>query len=983
MSKKIHNYKTIYLKYFLKILLIILTLIVIGAITLGASLVIIFSYYAQDLPDIEKNELTEQSTKILDRDGNLLYEVHGEINRTKVPLKNISPWVEKATLALEDRYFYKHPGFDWKGLTRVILTHGYNFSRKIFPFLPWKQTVGGSTITQQLVKNTILSNDRTIKRKVQELLLARNIEQKYSKREILELYLNNIPYGGSTYGIEAAAEKYFGISSSSLTPAQAATLAALPQSPTYLSPYGNNIDKLLNRKNKALRTMFSLDLIKKDEYKVATEEELEFQPFIEKIKHPHFVLYAKEKLTQVLMEKYDKEKAEFMVENGGLIVKTTLDPDVQEIAELTISEGIAEVSKHGASNLALVAQNPRNGQILAMVGSVNFFDSENDGQVNVALAQRQPGSSIKPLIYTQAFLEGYSPATIVYDTETDFGSNYKPNNYDLEFPGPISFRSSLAQSRNVPAVKALFLAGIQDSIDLARRMGITTWGEGAADRCGLSLVLGGCEVRLIDMVQAYSVLNNLGKKHKQSVLLEIKKNDGEILYSWEKPEEEEVLDAATAYQIVNIMSDRESRLPTFGSSLDISRKAAVKTGTTNAYLDAWTIGFVPQITAGVWGGNNKPSSMKHGGSFVAGPIWKKFMNEVFKLEEYLKAENWKEPAKIEHIKISNISGKLPSGFTPEDKIKEEIFSPYNIPTEIEPDTLFETAEICDASGLLATEYCPEYLRTTLVYTYHHSIRPDLPNWEDPVQEWAKEKAEELNKNPKEIIEEEQILDGKKIKYITDISEIPLEYDTTFNRNSLREIPKLHWEDEIPVSNLIFGNNLIKIDINAKNDLDKLDVFLDNESVFKRKFIKKTDNINISIFIDSEKYTLDSKHDLKIIVIDNKKLRGNLQNKITIKEDIIPPEIITFNPADKKTFSRTTDEYVTINAQISDNKDELERIELFLNGIPLKTFLNKDGLIEYQINIEEELSDEDEHVITLRAFDESENMTKEFHKIKIK
>jgi len=965
--------KNAFVKFFIKFIIASLILFVLGLLIGISTLIILFSYYAKDLPSIEDNKIIEQSTKILDRNGNLLYQVHGDINRTWIDLDNISPWVEKATLSLEDRNFYTHPGFDWKGLTRVVLTHGYNAIRKVLPFLPWKQTVGGSTITQQLVKNTMLSSEKTIKRKIQELLLARNIEQKYNKKDILELYLNYIPYGGNTYGIEAAAQKYFGISASSLTPAQAATLASLPQSPTYLSPYGNHIDKLMTRKKHALSSMLGNGLIEKAEYDDAIKEEITFQPFVEKIKDPHFVLYAKEKLTKFLTKKYSKEEAEFMVENGGLIVKTTLDPAVQAIAYSAVVEGINAVSNYNASNAALVAENPKNGQILAMVGSVDFFDSKNDGQVNVALAQRQPGSSIKPIIYTQAFLDGYSPATVVYDVKTDFGNHYEPNNYDLKFLGPISFRNSLAQSRNVPAVKALYLAGIKDSIDLARRMGITTWGDDAEARCGLSLVLGGCEVKLIDMVQAYSVLDNLGEKYSQSVILEIRNSEGKTLYQWEKPEPVKALDKPTAYQVINVMTDRSARLKTFGSSLDISRKAAVKTGTTNAYLDAWTLGFVPQITAGVWAGNNNPSSMKHGGSFVAAPIWKKFMNEVFKLPQYLQVEDWEEPEDITKMKVSTITGKLPSEFTPEDKMKEEIFTPTNLPSEIEPDTMFLTAEICDTSGLLATEYCPDYMRTTLVYTFHHAILPDLPNWEDAVQKWAKEHASEFN----EQSEENENTLGKKIKYISDPSEIPLEYDTTYNSSSAKNAPKLKWHDK-QLFSLGVGTNVFKIDIDAKNDLKDLNILLDNESVFRRKFIKDTNTITVTIFIDTEKHPIDSDHTLRIFVTDNKELRGMLQTSVRIKEDIYPPIVDNFLPEDKASISEGTS--INISADISDNKNKLSKVEFYFDGKPLKVFT--EGPYQYELTLDETIHG-GTHIIKIRAFDTSGNMALKSHEISIR
>lgn len=614
-----------------KLGVLIILLIVVG---LGLAGVGYTAYLYFTLPDPTNfgQRILNQSTKIYDRTGKvLLYEIHGEEKRTFLPISEIPDYVKKATIAIEDAEFYQHPAFNWKSLIRAILV---NLKEGRF-------AQGGSTITQQVVKNTYLSPEKTISRKIKEIFLAIKLEKYYTKDQILEIYLNQIPYGSNAYGIEAAAQTFFNKNAKDLTLAESAILAALPKAPSYYSPYGNNQGALFNRQKMILKKMLELNFISEEEYKKALEEKIKFAYRAEKIAAPHFVMFVKE----YLENKYGND----MVENGGLKVITSLDWDLQQIAEKAVYEGAKRNEQlYKGKNAALIAQDPKTGQILAMVGSRDYFDESVDGNFNVITAQRQPGSAFKPFAYLTAFKKGLTPETIVFDLKTEFNPNcppttdqekdrygldcYHPNNFDLTFRGPVDLRHALAQSINVPAVKVLYIAGIKDTINTAHQLGITTLND--IQRYGLSLVLGGGEVKPIDMAQAYSVFAQDGIQHKQTAILKVEDAKGNVLEEY-KDESKQVFESQYIRMVNDILSDKQARIGLFapGNLLEIpGYEIAAKTGTTQDYRDAWTVGYTPFLVAVVWAGNNDFTPMQKGGGSIlaAVPIWHNFMIEALK-----------------------------------------------------------------------------------------------------------------------------------------------------------------------------------------------------------------------------------------------------------------------------------------------------------------------------------------------------------------
>ncbi|MEK9168458.1 MAG: transglycosylase domain-containing protein [Patescibacteria group bacterium] len=617
---------------------------------------------AKELPSPEQfaDRQINQSTKIYDRTGEtLLYEIHGEEKRTIVPFEEIPDFVKQATISVEDREFYSHKAFDWRAIIRALFVN----------IIKGRVVQGGSTITQQLAKNAFLSPERTYERKLKELILAYWIEQRYSKDEILNLYLNQISYGANAYGIESASRTYFNKSAKDLNLAEAAILAALPKAPSYYSPWGSHKEELEQRKVYILEQMFKSGFIDEEEKERAGNSKIKFsEQNIGLIKAPHFVMMVKE----FLVEKYGEE----ILEKGGLNVITTLDWKFQKAAEQTIEDGAKRNAElYDGRNAALVAQDPKTGQILALVGSKDYLAEPEpigcepgktcqfEGNFNVASqALRQPGSAFKPLAYITAFQKGYSPETVVFDLPTEFstygntcpltGINFfdnnslcfHPENFDRQFRGPVNLRNALAQSINVPSVKVLYLAGINDSIKTAQNFGITTLTD--PSRYGLSLVLGGGEVKLIDLVGAYSVFAQEGVKHRQAFILEVKNSQGKVLEKY-LDQATQIIEPQYAKLINNILLDAEARSPLFQNSLNLTvfegREAALKTGTTNDYRDAWTIGYTPSLIVGVWAGNNnnKPMQKQAGSILAAIPIWHDFMSKVlenYPIEFFNKAE---------------------------------------------------------------------------------------------------------------------------------------------------------------------------------------------------------------------------------------------------------------------------------------------------------------------------------------------------------
>ncbi len=632
----------------------ILRLLAVGIIVLVALGLATFLVFAVTLPepaDIEARFVLE-STKIYDRTGEVvLYDIYEEERRTVIAFEEIPTHVKQATIAIEDQNFYEHVGIDLKAIVRAFLSN-----------LRSERTQGGSTITQQFIKNSILSPERTLIRKVKEAILALELERRYEKDEILGFYLNQIAYGSNAYGVESASQTFFEKPARELTLPEAALLAALPKAPTYYSPYGSHVDELVGRKNLVLDRMSELGFITPEQAVEAKEVELEFSQARTGIKAPHFVFYIQE----LLEEKYGPD---FLAQQGLKII-TTVDWDLQEKAETIVREQAAINQPRGAFNAALVAVDPKTGQILSMVGSRDFFEESLpagctpgvncrfEPHVNVAVRERQPGSAFKPFVYATAFEKGYTDNTILFDLFTEFNAScspggtpsrsgvqcYHPRNFDGTFRGPINIRTALANSINVPAVKALYLAGIDNVIRTAQDVGISTFRD--RDRYGLSLVLGGAEVQLVELTGAYGVLANDGTRNPVVGILRIEDKEGNVLEEF-KEQPVRVMDSQVTRMVTDILSDNQARSLVFGINNRLNfanRQVAAKTGTTNDFRDGWTFGYTPNIAVGVWAGNNdnRPVTGAEPGISLAGPIWRSFLEEAFEQED--KDGNKKFPA---------------------------------------------------------------------------------------------------------------------------------------------------------------------------------------------------------------------------------------------------------------------------------------------------------------------------------------------------
>ncbi len=754
--------------------------------------------------------------------------------------KNIN--IKNATVAIEDSEFYNHGGIRLTSTLRAVLSNIFGIGK----------TQGGSTITQQLVKNTLLTRKKTITRKIKEWVLAIKIDRSMPKEKILEYYLNEAPYGGSVYGIEEASKTYFNKSASNLNLAEAAYLASIPQSPTALSPYGKNKQKLENRKNLVLSRMLALKFISQFDYDKAKKETVNFIPQMTGgIKAPHFVFFIKDYLEQ----KYGSE----MVETGGLKVITTLDYNLEQKAEEIVKAGALENTKNwNGTNAALVAIDPKTGQILSMVGSRDYFDKLIDGNYNVATAKRQPGSSFKPFIYATAFSKGFTPNTVLFDLPTEFQTTcdaygkalpghsqkdcYKPDNYDGKFRGPVSLRDALAQSINIVAVKLFYLSGLRDSLKTAEDMGISTLAD--PGRYGLTLVIGGGEVTLLDITSAYGVFANNGTRNPYTGILKIEDNTGKTLEEY-TPNTKEALLKNTALIISDILSKNESRIPAFGvnSSLVVfGKEVAVKTGTTNDNKDAWIIGYSPSIVVGVWAGNNDNKPMKKGGAIVAGPIWNKFITAVL---QSLPDEKFEKPdLSIDETKKPALRGEWLGN--------ENFF-------------------IDKISKNLATEFTPKETRQEKIITNVHSIlywvnkndilgpSPSNPSdssqfehWETPIKDWW---AKNSYKYP-----------------VITWADKPTEIDNVHTSLSKPIISILE-----PNENTMYNSDqkiLIKVINTSTYPLQKMDVFINNI------YLGTTDaTLNFS-FIPRELENLKNENILKIISYDTVYNKG--EGEITFK-----------------------------------------------------------------------------------------------------
>ena len=661
---------------------------------LGVALLLIISFiaiplFAFNLPSPDKIVRRDGfSTKILDRNGDVLYDIFVDERRTPAELDDIPLFLRQATIAIEDKNFYEHKGFDPTGVFRAM-----------FNIVFRGRIQGGSTLTQQLVKNALLSPERTIFRKIKEFLLSIQIERKYSKDEILKMYLNEVPYGGTAFGVETAAETYFGKKVKDLNLVESAVLAGLPQRPSAYSPYSSTPDAYIGRTEQVLRRMREDDYITKEQEEAAVDEleNVKFQERGASFKAPHFVQYVQ----KILEDRY----GENVVEQGGLKVTTTLDLELQESAEDVVKEEIDKVTGLKISNGAAVALDPETGEILAMVGSRGFNDPDIDGQVNVTTRLRQPGSAIKPITYLTALKEGYSASSLIMDVPTTFPGgvgqpDYEPVNYDGEYRGPMQIRYTLGNSINVAAVKVLALVGIKDTLQTAYDLGIDSLRptNEMMNRVGLSLTLGGGEVKLLELTGAYSAFMNGGHKVDPVSILKVEDKDGKVLEEHEPEKGKRVISEEQAYMMFDILSDNSARTEIFGTNslLNISgRDIAVKTGTTNDKRDNWTVGGGPQAVVGVWVGNNDNSPMTQVASGVTGasPIWRRIVLAALQGKTNIRPET---PSGIITAAVDTISGyRAHDGFP--SRIEQFIKG-----TEPGEDPIHVRLKICKTDGKLAT-----------------------------------------------------------------------------------------------------------------------------------------------------------------------------------------------------------------------------------------------------------------------------------------
>lgn len=704
-----------------------------GLIGLIAVMAVLFIWYGRDLPAPGKliEVQANQSSGIYDRNGKLLFSVYQNQNRIYVDLNKIPKFIQQGTISIEDKNFYSNQGFSISGYLRaarnIILLKGLS---------------GGSTLTQQLVKNTLLTSERTIPRKIKELMLSIQVDKKYSKDQILEMYLNDVPYGGTAIGVQAASQIYFNKDVKDLDLAQSAFLAGLPQSPSVYSPFAGN-KYYIGRTQEVLNQMFNQGYINQKQADSAYKEiqNTKFSQNNIGIQAPHFVMYVRALL--------GKQFGDAAVENGGLRVKTTLDLDIEKKAEQIVKEEVAKDKKtFNVGNGSAMVTIPKTGEILAMVGSEDYFNVKNDGNFNAATSYRQPGSSLKPITYATAFTRGYTPSTLLMDTQTNFKTqdsekDYIPVNYDGKYRGPVQVRFALAESLNVPAVKMLSMVGIKNAMQNAYNMGIDNWQPTDANLkdVGYSLVLGGRDVRLMDEMEAYGVFANGGQKQPLVAILEVKDSKGNVLYKYNPPSPQRIFSEEVSFLISHILLDNTARSAEFGlySSLVVANhpSVSVKTGTTNDIRDNWTVGYTPSFVVGVWVGNNNNTSMSKISSGITGaaPIWNRIISYVLKGKQ---DEPPKKPDNVVALTIDAYGGGLPVDGKP---TRSEYFIKGTEPTgkaaiyQKVKLSKHQGGKLANSQEVAAGDYDT---KDYIVLSENDPISTDGKNrWQDGINEWIK------------------------------------------------------------------------------------------------------------------------------------------------------------------------------------------------------------------------------------------------------
>ncbi len=782
-------------------------------------------------PDKLQNRVVTQSTKIYDRTGqHVLYEIFNDQKRTNVKLTEISPLLPKAVIAVEDKYFYEHSGIRVVSIIRA----GFNniIGRKA-------GSGGASTLTQQLVKKTIIGDEHSYLRKIKEALLARKIEKKYTKDEILELYLNEVPFGSTNYGIESASQAYFQKSAKDLSIAEAATLAGMIQAP---SRYLNDLKSLQDRRDLVIRLMYDQKYISEDEEKAAQNAPLNFQAGRGLSTAPHFVQYVK----ALLADKFGESN----VDSQGYRVITTLNYDMQTRAEGIVKDlGNKFAKEYDANNAALVAIDPKNQQILAMVGSRDYNNVEIGGTTNHVIQDpRQPGSSLKPFVYLAAFEKGYTPETVLYDVKTNFDASYSPKNADGKEYGLVTIHKALQGSLNIPAVKTLYLVGIKNFIDFAKRFGYTTLN---ADNSGLSLAIGGNEVVMLEHVNAYATLANGGTYRPPTSILQVTKPDGEKVFEWKDDQKQTAVTPELAATVSNVLTDNAARSYIFGASNAMvlpGRPVAAKTGTTNEDKDAWTIGYTPSLVAGVWVGNSpRRTPMKFGGNKLAGSIWNEFMKQTLDKTPVEKFPtppvNNADKAVLRggdggiKIPVNTITGKIASSSTPKELVREETFLPPH-------DILFYVNKD-DPRGPVPTDPASD---------------PQFQNWESALQSWATRMTAA----------------GKPVSF----SEPPIEVDTP---QSLEFTPELEIISPAPSSTLDNRNLTLSVKTSSARGVTRVVYQIDGYNVHT------TTNPPFEYSYYAQTLSPGT-HTLKVIASDDQGNFAQKESSFTLNAEFDPPDI---------------------------------------------------------------------------------------------
>jgi 1A family penicillin-binding protein len=742
--------------------------------------IVVFSANLPDPTNVQR--VSGFSTQIMDRTGKVvLYDVYSGADRKFTPLEDIPEDLKNATLAIEDKDFYKHKGFDPLAIPRIAKNLLLN-----------QRLIGGSTLTQQLVKNVLLTNERTVTRKIKEFLLAQKIERNFSKDEILEMYLNEAPYGGATVGIGAATNMYFGKDPVDLTLPEMIILAGLPQAPSRYSPYRQNNTSYLTRAQEVLRRMVEDGHIGSDKIDLLTEElaKVEFAENKQKLKAPHFVMHVRDQLEEMY--------GEDLVDVGGFRVITSLDWEIQQVAERVVREEIDKVSKSlNISNGASVVIDSVTGEVLSMVGSKNYFDATIDGQVNVATRLRQPGSAIKPLVYATAFDKGFSPSSILMDVVTEFpgkdaNTPYIPKNYDGKERGPVSLRQALGSSLNIPAVKLLALTGVKDVLNHGYRLGLDNYEptREMMSRVGLSMALGGAEVRLLDLVSAYGAYSNGGYKVRPVTILKIDDSRGQTIFETKQVSQERVVNPEVSYLVSNVLSDNVARTMTFSANSILNtpgRSVAVKTGTTNDLRDNWAVGWTNETVVGVWVGNNDNAKMRNVASGISGasPIWRRQMNEVLRVRP---DKPFDRPLSIVDVSVDKISGWPVSEGS--EGVMDVFWNKY-LPSG--PDPIHSFVKVCknDASRLAdpVTVSQGNYDEKRFIVLSEKDPLTNRDLWQVGINRWIASQADPKYKMPTEYCNAESGIDVQ-LYSPKDKSRVDGEVTISFDVASASELTKV-------------------------------------------------------------------------------------------------------------------------------------------------------------------------------------------------